>query len=165
MICLSSSATPFGSSCATCAATCCSSALVSLRYPSSATGGSCPEAGSTRETYVQTAVRELREEAGIHIGPEQIRPPTWRRTASFRHRDTRRLQHEVIAVVCLDALGPDVDQCQRLDYEKEDYIDFRWMPVADIVTSTERFYPGRLPELLPDLLAGKAIDEPFELWS
>jgi len=117
------------------------------------------------ETYLQTAVRELREEAGIHIGPEQIGPPTWRRTASFRHRDTRRLQHEVIAVVCLDVVGPDVDQCQRLDYEKEDYIDFRWMPVADIVTSSERFYPGRLPELLPDLLAGKAIDEPFELWS
>lgn len=28
-----------------------------------------------------------------------------------------------------------------------------------------RFYPGRLAELLPRLLAGETIDEPFELWS
>jgi len=117
------------------------------------------------ETYVETAVRELREETGIHIGPEQVGSPTWRRTASFRHRNTRRLQHEVVAVVRLAVVGPDVDEDQRLDYEKEDYVDFRWWAVADILASTERFYPGRLPELLPDLLAGKAVDEPFELWS
>jgi hypothetical protein len=28
-----------------------------------------------------------------------------------------------------------------------------------------RFYPGRLPELLPKFLAGEHIDEPFERWS
>jgi hypothetical protein len=28
-----------------------------------------------------------------------------------------------------------------------------------------RFYPGRLPELLPRFLAGEAIDEPFERWN
>ncbi|MHB1615120.1 MAG: NUDIX domain-containing protein [Actinomycetes bacterium] len=51
------------------------------------------------ETYVEAAVRELREEAGLEILPEQVGAPTWRRTASFRHRQTRRLQHEVVAVV------------------------------------------------------------------
>jgi len=117
------------------------------------------------ETYVEAAVRELREETGIQIVPEQVGAPTWRRTASFRHRQTRRLQHEVVAVVGLGVVGPDVDGAQRLDYEKEDYVDFSWLPVAEIVASSERFYPGRLPELLPDLLAGKSIDEPFELWS
>jgi hypothetical protein len=28
-----------------------------------------------------------------------------------------------------------------------------------------RFYPGRLPELLPVFLAGQTIDEPFEFWN
>ncbi len=116
------------------------------------------------ETYVGAAVRELREETGIRIGPEQVGPPTWRRTATFRHRASRHLQHEVVAVVHLAAVSPGVNEDQRLDYEKEDYVDFRWWAVADIVASTERFYPGRLPELLPDLLAGRAVDEPFELW-
>jgi hypothetical protein len=65
----------------------------------------------------------------------------------------------------LDVPGSIVDETQRLDYEKEDYFDFRWWPVAEIVASTQRFYPGRLPALLPRLLAGDDIDEPFELWS
>ena len=117
------------------------------------------------ETYVETAVRELSEEAGIDIGPEQVGQASWRRTASFRHRDSRRLQHEVVAVVGLDVVGPDVDGSNRFGYEIEDYVDFRWSSVADIVASADRFYPGRLPHLLPDLLAGKTIDEPFELWS
>jgi 8-oxo-dGTP pyrophosphatase MutT (NUDIX family) len=117
------------------------------------------------ETYVEAAVRELREETGIHIRPEQVGEPTWRRTATFRHRQTRRLQHEVVSAVRLDVVGPDVDESQRLDYEREDYVDFCWSPVADIVASAARFYPGRLPEFLPGLLAGKSIDEPFELWS
>jgi len=117
------------------------------------------------ETYVEAAVRELREEAGIDIGPDQVGPARWRRTVSFRHRGSRRLQHEVIAVVGLEIVGPDVDGRERFDYEMEDYVDFRWSSVASIVASAERFYPGRLPRQLPDLLAGKTIDEPFELWS
>jgi hypothetical protein len=68
-------------------------------------------------------------------------------------------------VVRLDVVGPNVDEGERVDYEREDYVDFRWFPVANIVASAESFYPGRLPEFLLDLLAGKAIDEPFELWS
>lgn len=53
------------------------------------------------ETYVEAAVRELREETGIAISPEQVGPPTWRRSATFRHRRTRRLQHEVVVAVRL----------------------------------------------------------------
>jgi hypothetical protein len=37
--------------------------------------------------------------------------------------------------------------------------------VAEIIQSQERFYPGRLPELLPRFLAGEDIDEPFEYWN
>ena len=36
---------------------------------------------------------------------------------------------------------------------------------GEILGSAERFYPGRLPELLPAFLAGEAIDEPFEFWN
>jgi hypothetical protein len=58
-----------------------------------------------------------------------------------------------------------VNGADRLDYEVEDYVDFRWWSVAEVVASGERFYPGRLPELLPTFLSGEEIDEPFELWS
>jgi hypothetical protein len=47
----------------------------------------------------------------------------------------------------------------------EDFVTFRWWPVAEITASPRRFYPGRLPELLPAFLAGEHIDEPFERWN
>jgi 8-oxo-dGTP pyrophosphatase MutT (NUDIX family) len=116
------------------------------------------------ETYAAAAVRELREETGIQVDVAAIGPPLWRRTASFRYRNVRHLQHEVVALVRIDAVAPDIDVAQRLDYERDDYPDFRWWPVADIVAGA-RFYPGRLAEYLPRLLTGEECDEPFELFS
>ncbi|MGW5671521.1 NUDIX hydrolase [Micromonospora sp. NPDC003776] len=117
------------------------------------------------ETYRAAAVRELREETGIVVEPAAVGAPTWRRRASFIHRQLRHLQDEVVVPVRLPGPGPDVDEAHRLDYEVEDYFGFRWWPVAEIVADRPRCYPGRLPELLPAFLAGEEIDEPFELWS
>lgn len=117
------------------------------------------------ETYLDAAVRELREETGIIADPSQIGPANWRRRASFRHRQRRHLQNEVILALRLHVPGPDVDESSRLDYEREDYFAFRWWPTPEIVNSNERFYPGRLPALLTAFLRGDTINEPFELWS
>ncbi|WFE98951.1 NUDIX domain-containing protein [Micromonospora sp. WMMD964] len=117
------------------------------------------------ETYRDTAVRELREETGIVVAVDQVGPPTWRRRASFLHRQVRHVQDEVVVVVRLAGPGPDVDEAYRLDYELEDYFDFRWWPLDEVAASTQRFYPGQLPRLITSFLAGAEIDEPFELWS
>lgn len=117
------------------------------------------------ETYRETAVRELREETGIIISPEQVGPPNWRRTSTFRHRDRRHLQHEVVVEVRLDHAGDLIDETGRLDYEREDYFDFRWWPIPEVVASSELFYPRSLPRLLTGFLAGEKLSEPFELWS
>lgn len=117
------------------------------------------------ETHVQAAVRELREETGLVITEADVAPPNWRRTATFRYRRGRRLQHEQIVLVNLGRPGGAIETAGRLDYELEDYVDFRWFPVAEVIGSQERFYPGRLPMLLGRVLSGEAIDEPFELWS
>lgn len=117
------------------------------------------------ETYLDAAVRELREETGIGAVPSQIGPPAWKRRASFRHRRERRLQDEVVVTVRLPGQGPGIDGSQREDHEKEDYFGYRWWPAREVTLSSERFYPGRLPALLGAFLDGQVIDEPFELWS
>lgn len=117
------------------------------------------------ETYVEAAVRELREETGIAVTPEQIGPPTWRRIGAFRHRGVRHLQHEVVVQVRLAGAGPPVDETGRMDYEREDYVGYRWWPTSDVVVSDEPFYPRSLPRLLARFLDGEELDEPLEMWS
>jgi 8-oxo-dGTP pyrophosphatase MutT (NUDIX family) len=117
------------------------------------------------ESYQQAAVRELREETGLDISLAAVGPPRWRRTATWTARGIRRLQHEVVVAVQLDADAPTIASSGQTAEELEEYVDARWWDVAELVASTERFYPGRLPELLPAFLAGADLTEPFEHWN
>ena len=117
------------------------------------------------ESYLEAAVREIREETGLILDPGQVRPPSWRRDATWVSRGQRRLQHEVVVLARLAAERPAIVDGGRTPQEVADFVTFRWWPVAEITASRRRFYPGRLPELLPPFLAGEHIDEPFERWN
>ena len=121
------------------------------------------------ETYVQAAVREVFEETGLRITEAQVGPPTWRRSATWVRPDHRRVQHEFVVAVRIDRRAPPVaeDRSGWTAEESAEYQETRWWPLEEIVAaaSTERFYPGRLPVLLPAFLAGDLIDEPFEWWN
>lgn len=116
------------------------------------------------ESPIETAIRELREETGIVVRPDQLSAPNWTRIGSFQYRQARRVQHEVVMTARLDTIA-EVDTSGQLDYELEDYPGFRWWPVDEVVASAERFYPGRLPEFLKAHLSGHAIDEGLEVWN
>jgi 8-oxo-dGTP pyrophosphatase MutT (NUDIX family) len=117
------------------------------------------------ETWREAAVRELAEEAGIAVTVDRLGAASWRRTATFRYRGRRLVNHEVVAAVRLATTQPPVDGDQRVGFEDEDYFAHRWWPPDDITASDARFYPGRLPELITPFLAGEEIDEPYEHWS
>jgi 8-oxo-dGTP pyrophosphatase MutT (NUDIX family) len=114
------------------------------------------------ETAEQAAVRELAEETGIAVDVRRVRPPNWIRTSTYLRRGRRILQHEVVVLIRLDGSAPDLDTSRQLPDEQEDYIGYAWLRVDEVVESTEPFYPGRLPVLLADFLAGVDINEPFE---
>jgi 8-oxo-dGTP pyrophosphatase MutT (NUDIX family) len=117
------------------------------------------------ESYLDAAIREVREETGLRLDPAAFGPPSWHRDTTWRSRGLRRLQHEVVVGARVRGLRPAIRTDGRTANELEVYVDARWWEVGDILGSTERFYPGRLPELLPAFLAGEAIDEPFEFWN
>jgi hypothetical protein len=71
----------------------------------------------------------------------------------------------VVVHAMIAADQPVVVDGGRTPQEVEDYVTSRWWPVPEITASRQRFYPGRLPELLPPFLAGQTIDEPFERWN
>ena len=117
------------------------------------------------ESYVEAAVREIREETGLVIDPAQVGRPAWRRDSTWRSRGKRRLQHELVVFAQVAEDQPAIADGGRTPEEVEDYVAARWWTVADITRSQERFYPGRLRDLLPRFLAGEDIDEPFERWN
>jgi 8-oxo-dGTP pyrophosphatase MutT (NUDIX family) len=117
------------------------------------------------ESYADAAAREVREETGLEISPGQVGPPRWRRSATWTARGVRRLQHEVVVAIEVDADRPAITDGGRTPEELEEYSEARWWQLADVLSSTERFYPGRLAQLLPAFLAGADLSEPFERWN
>jgi 8-oxo-dGTP pyrophosphatase MutT (NUDIX family) len=117
------------------------------------------------ESVAETAVRELREETGFVLAPSAVGEPTWTRTATYLRRGRRILQHELVVAARVAAVAPEPAREGRTPEELEDYVGHRWFSVADVAASRERFFPGRLPELLAVFLAGRPVDEPFEEWN
>ncbi len=116
------------------------------------------------ESDQAAAIREIKEETGLVLDSAQIGLPTWWRDTTWRSRGNRRLQHEVVVRAQVAADQPKIVDGGRSQEEIEDYVTARWWTVAEIIQSKERFYPSRLPELLPRFLAGEEIREPFEYW-
>lgn len=117
------------------------------------------------ESYLEAAVREIKEETGLILDPTQVGPPTWQRDATWRSGGTRRHQHEVVVTARVMTHHPVITDGGRTPEEVEDFVAARWWGIDEIARSRVRFYPGRLPELLPRFLAGEHIDEPFERWN
>jgi hypothetical protein len=50
------------------------------------------------------------------------------------------------------------------DDEQGSILGMRWWTPGELAGSAERFFPGSLPTVLPRLLAGERVDEPFDVW-
>ena len=119
------------------------------------------------ETVVDTAVREIAEETGFELARGEVGLPTWRRDSTYVRRHRRTWQHEVVVTAHIVGVEPVPAREGRTPEELQEYVGHRWWSVGELVAAagTVRFFPGRLPELIADFLAGVPIDEPFDLWN
>jgi 8-oxo-dGTP pyrophosphatase MutT (NUDIX family) len=103
------------------------------------------------ETPAQGAARELAEETGLRVAPEQLGLPVHARTASFRFAGGAYRQTEDYFLLRVDA--HDVDTAGFSALEVCAVLGHRWWSVEELRGTGDRVYPAELPDLLDRLAA------------
>lgn len=98
------------------------------------------------------AARELAEETGLRISPEECGEPVWRETTEFPFDGRWYRQEQDFFLVRVPAW--EVDTAGFNDVERGCIGTYRWWAIAELERTTERFYPRQLPTLLRQLVGG-----------
>jgi 8-oxo-dGTP pyrophosphatase MutT (NUDIX family) len=103
------------------------------------------------ETAAEGAVRELREETGLHLGPDEVGRPVWHEVTNFPYDGRWYRQEQDFFLVRVGSLDVSVE---GFDHEERRSIDgYRWWSVDDLVTTDEAIYPLGLSDLLREVAA------------
>ncbi|MFP5218680.1 MAG: NUDIX hydrolase [Actinomycetes bacterium] len=103
------------------------------------------------ETPAQGAARELAEETGLLVAPEQLGAPVYARVAQFRFAGGAYRQSEDFFVLRVDA--HDVDTSGFSELETSSVLGHRWWTPAELRGTADRVYPPELPDLVERALA------------
>ena len=98
------------------------------------------------ESAAQGAARELFEETGLRIAPEDLGEPVWHQVTEFSydHRRYRQDQDFYLVRVTeweIDTAGFDIEEQLTIDAH-------RWWSAAELEATDETVYPVELPDLL-----------------
>lgn len=98
------------------------------------------------ESPAQAAARELAEETGLVVDPEQLGPAVHARIACFRFASRSYRQSEDYFLLRVTA--HDVDSAGFSALELLAVLGHRWWPRSELRGTDERVYPAELPDVL-----------------
>ena len=104
------------------------------------------------ESLVAAALREVGEETGVRLRPDELVGPVWRRLVRFRFEGVAYDAEEWFFRARVAA--PVVDTSGFTELEDRTVLGHRWWSVDDLRRTDETVYPHQLAELLPDVIAG-----------
>lgn len=102
------------------------------------------------ESAVAGAVRELAEETGLRLTPEELGEPVWREVTEFPF-DGRWYRQEQVYFLARVAAW-EVDTTGFSELERNSIDGHRWWTLPELAATGERVYPVDLPVLLRRLL-------------
>lgn len=114
------------------------------------------------ELPAQTAARELAEETGIECEPGDLIGPLAKRHTVMEFTNHTLHQDEVFFGL-IDDFGIDFEEALWSDVEKASIVGAKWWTREELETTTEKFYPPQLVQLMDLVVSGEIPDVPLEL--
>lgn len=116
------------------------------------------------ESDVAALVREVLEETGLRVEPGDVGPVVWTQDSTFTWRGTRHLSRCHGRVVRVGPVGRALRPALT-PAEQGSILGQRWWTQDELTAHDGRFFPRHLPSLLPRVLVGERVDEPFDRWN
>jgi 8-oxo-dGTP pyrophosphatase MutT (NUDIX family) len=104
------------------------------------------------ESSAAGAARELAEETGLRLAPEELGEPVWDEVTEYPFDGRWYRQRQEFFLVRVPSWEVDTRGFDELERDSID--DHRWWEVAELESTDERVYPRDLAPLLRRLLAG-----------
>jgi 8-oxo-dGTP pyrophosphatase MutT (NUDIX family) len=106
------------------------------------------------ESVLAGAVRELAEETGLRVDPAELGEPVFHEVTEFPFDGRWYRQQQDFFLLRVDSW--EVDFAGHDAIERATVDTYHWWSADELRTTTERYYPAELPDLLTRLTAVSA---------